>query len=319
MSGHTSFGPSSSVNDPPFGLDDYNAWHMSPERKEALKTLNQWGETGYPLEGGQKQARLRRVAVLKGNKETDHLFTVKVVGIDPTATKAEKLYNEFIRFGPIGDVYIPTSCFKEVPFNHDFAYIRFYKKSSADAMISELHETGCIIDKKKISVRLPEIPPPGFGKISSFRTMTAGAYEPPRVTQKFEQYITLDQCMARNGAPWTSKSDLRRLEPHAPKEYNDLFGVRVDNLSTNINKDDITEIFGRFGTIACIYCPKPLQIVLWNANETHRGSAVIRFIDRKCAFDAMEAMDFVEIDGLKIRCSIVNPMCWPTEKSRRYN
>merc|ERR1712023_553330 len=195
----------------------------------------------------------------------------------------------------------------------------FTKKSSADAMVSELQSKGCMIDKKKISVCLPEIPPPGFGKVASFRTMTAGAYESPVVTQKFEQHITLDQCMARNGAPWTSKSDLRRLEPHAPKEYNDLFGIRVDNLSARINNSHLMEIFGKFGTIAYIYCPKPLQIILWDANEPHKGSAIVRYIDRKSAFDALEVMDLSEIEGLIIRCSIVYPMCWPTEKTRRYN
>lgn len=318
MPGKSPFEPSSSVDNPPFGLDDYTSWRKSPERTEALKTLNQWGETGYPLEGGQKQARLRRVAILKSDKETDHLFTVKVMGIDPKVTKPERLYDEFLRFGSIGDVYIPTSCFQEVPFSHDFAYVRFHDKAAADAMYEELRDTGVVIDRRKVTVCLPEIPPPGFGKVASFRTMTAGAYEPEQVSQKFEQYITLDQCMSRNGAPWTSKSDLRRLEPHAPKEYNDLFGIRIDNLHRSVDKDGLREVFGKFGTIAYIYCPKPLQIVLWDANEPHKGSAIIRFVDRKCAFDALEAMDFAEIEGMKIRCSIVNPMCWPSDKTRRY-
>ena len=74
----------------------------------------------------------------------------------------------------------------------------------------------------------------------------------------------------------------------------------------------------KFGTIAYIYCPKPLQIVLWDANEPHKGAAIIRYVDRKGALDALEAMDLFEIEGMKIRCSIVNPMCWPSEKTRRY-
>ena len=56
--------------------------------------------------GGQKEARLRRVAILKSSKEVDHMFTIKVENIDPKITTPEKLYDEFIKFGPIGDVYI---------------------------------------------------------------------------------------------------------------------------------------------------------------------------------------------------------------------
>jgi RNA recognition motif-containing protein len=46
------------------------------------------------------------VAILKSSKEVDHMFTIKVENIDPKITTPEKLYDEFIKFGPIGDVYI---------------------------------------------------------------------------------------------------------------------------------------------------------------------------------------------------------------------
>ena len=146
-----------------------------------LSLFIQWGEQGYPLEGGQKQARLRRVAILKTDKETDHLFTVKVSNIDPKVTKPERLYDEFLRFGAIGDVYIPRNVNINIPYNHDIAYVRFHEKSAADDMIRELGDKegddALVIDRRRVTVSLPVIPAPGFGRVPSFRTMTAGAYE----------------------------------------------------------------------------------------------------------------------------------------------
>ena len=62
MPGKSPFVPSSSIDNPPFALD-YKP-RMSPERTAELTKLNRWGEQGFPLEGGQKEARLRRVAIL---------------------------------------------------------------------------------------------------------------------------------------------------------------------------------------------------------------------------------------------------------------
>ena len=321
MAGTNRFEPSSSVNDPPYGLDDYQTWRLSPQRTQALTKLNQWGEQGFPLEGGQKQARLRRVAILKSDKETDHLFTVKVEGIDSKVTKPERLYDEFLRFGAIGDVYIPRNVNCNIPYSHDIAYVRFHEKSAADAMIAELGdkegEEALIIDRNRVKISLPVIPKPGFGRVPSFRTMTADAYVEEVQTQKFEQAITLEQCMARNGAPWTSKSDLRRLEPHAPLEVNQMFGVRVDMLPREVGLDELREVFQKFGPIGHIYCPKALQVVGFDPNKPHEGTAIVRFVDRKCALDAL-SLDFSEIGGEKVRVSIVNPLSWPRENTRRY-
>ena len=221
---------SSSVEDPPFALDEYPK--ISPERESQLSKLNFWNEQGFPLQGGQKEARLRRVAILQTSKDVDLMFTVKVENINPKVTTAERLYDEFIKFGAIGDVYIPRNVNVNIPYSHTIAYIRFMHKDAAEAALEELasKEATLVIDRQKITVKSPEKPMPGFGRVPSFRCITLGAVEEPLKEQKFEQAISLEQCMARNGAPWTSKSDLKRLEPHAPSHVNDLFGVRVTNL-----------------------------------------------------------------------------------------
>lgn len=320
MPGKSPFVSSSSIDNPPFALD-YKPT-VSPDRTTQLTKLNRWGEQGFPLEGGQKEARLRRVAILKTAKEVDHLFSIKIENINVEVTTPEKLYNEFRRFGPIGDVYIPKKLNTEHPRFFSIAYVRFFEKAHADAALEYLQEKSVVVDRKLLTASTPVKPQPGFGRVPSFRVITCDVPDEPKKHVGFEQCITLEQCMARNGAPWTSKSDLKRLEPHASLQVYDCFGVRIDNLHTAVTADDLRRFefvfsfiflnllvlvyyhfifltfseFSRFGSISHVYCPKPLQVVLWN-NNPNDGKAFVRFHDRKAADDAFREMDGVELNG----------------------
>ena len=92
--------------------------------------------------------------------------------------------------------------------------------------------------------------------------------------------------------------------------------MRIDNLSTDVTKEELFRYqvfilflsiyfilfilyfreFQKFGKISYVYCPKPLQVVLWN-NNPNEGYSFVRFFDRKAAYDALREMNGVELHG----------------------
>lgn len=83
--------------------------------------------------GGPKEARLRRIALLSKQKETEHMYPVKAENLPHTAS-SEALLNTFKTFGEVGDVYIPVDLKSRKP-KKDFAVIRFTDKKAAEDVL----------------------------------------------------------------------------------------------------------------------------------------------------------------------------------------
>ncbi len=126
------------------------------------------------------------------------------------------------------DVYLPRNLDHNIP--QGFALVYFSDKDDAQRSIDE--NCNLVIDKKSIKVGWPNQKTPFFSNHTGALGICNEPTEPPEIAKKeFKQSISLDSCMARNGYPWNSKRELKRLEPHAGIETIDMFSLKIENLS----------------------------------------------------------------------------------------
>ena len=270
--------------------------------------------TGF-RRGGPKEARLFRVALLKSDKEVDHLFPIRVENL-PRKVTEEKLKDKFEEFGEVGNVYIPRNLDNFSP--KSFAIVRFVKKEDANRCLAEA--TDIIMDKKRgplivKSVREQDVFFSGHtGALGLTNTATE---RPPQTHHKFEQSISLDDCMARNGAPWVSKHELLRLEPHAPLESHDSWSIEIKPLASHVTAKLLFETFDKYGHITNVYCPKRLLKDQWTSTP-NEGFAYIRFKVRDNAQDAINDYNGKELFGKIVNIAMVPPRYWPRESFRKF-
>ena len=271
--------------------------------------------TGF-RNGGPKEARLHRVALLASDREVDHLFPVKVENLGPKMTP-EKLKARFSEFGEVGDVYLP----KNLGTNElkGFAYVRFVRQEDATRALRDAE--GIILEKKKGPIRVlaPSEQKTFFSGHTGSAGITGFTEERPTVDKvQFQQVISLDDCMARNGAPWVSKHELLRLEPHAPLETHDCWSVKISPLHPEVTVEQLNADFERFGMIQNAYCPKVLLKDQWSS-EANEGVGYVRFKERSNAEAAMRELNDKDYRGTIISMELVPPRNWPGDApTRRY-
>ena len=274
--------------------------------------------TGY-REGGPKEARLFRVALLKSDREVDHLHPVKVKNIDPKIAQhhPEKLKEVFSQYGEVGDIYIPRNL--KNGHAYDFGIVRFTKRDAVDKLLTSSNENISSLPLKLETLR-PQ---------SSFFSKNTGSLgicnEPvgdiDRYVEKkvVEQDIKLSECLSRSGYPWGSRRELKVLEPHASKEVIYLHSLEVKNLPKDLNETELIEIFSKYGEISCVYFPKPLHVNL-RTIDANMGHGFIRFVDVR---DLKECLKDIQNKQVIIKGNIITafhspPPIWPSEKTRRY-
>jgi hypothetical protein len=79
------------------------------------------------------------------------------------------------------------------------------------------------------------------------------------------------------------------------------------------------DVFSEFGEVGAVSCPKPL-IVTQQTSDANMGHAFVRYKDVRDLRKALNAMldESLSIDGHRLKGEIVQPLHWPTEKTRRY-
>lgn len=310
------------VQKPPFGLD-YDRVEIELEDVA----------TGFK-EGGPKEARLFRVALLKNDRECDHLFPVKVVGI-PDMIQEEELAVVFNKFGEVGNVYVPRNG-ETRKACCSFAVVRFVDKASADrAMLAgKAYIKGKYCGPKPFLVTMDPLPHQQsvFTKNSGVHGMTNAITE-EMITQytlekhtivPVKQAITLEECFSRSGYPWGSKQELRILEEHAPKEAMAYFSIHLTNLNHYTSPQELERIFrDEFHLqVGSVYCPRPLIIDdRLNDGRKNDGFGFIRFPhveDMKKALTAIENQ-LVVIEGNLVQGKRNQPYQWPREDFRKYH
>lgn len=275
-----------------------------------------------PRKGGPKEARLFRVSMLRSDRETDHLFPIRVI-----FRKGMTEYNlkeAFSRFGQVENVYIPRNLQTGLPAG--YAMVRFTTKEAQERALIEcqMEDKAPVMDGKKVEVGQLEKQKSFFGG----NTGSLGICNEPsgdfnlRFKEKVpvQQDIDLKSCLSRSGYPWSSNRELVVLEPHAPKETNYmLHSIKLSNLNRRTTQEQVTEYFERYGPVEAVYFPKPLQVILRN-KDANQGYGYVRFSDvrdlRKALWDINQGK--VAIDGNTLQGKYTAPQVWPTEKTRRY-
>lgn len=311
-----------SVTNPPFGLD------FDPTKSSFMYGTEVFKAAGFK-KGGPKEARLFRVALLKSDRENDHLYPVKVKGIPPKTSpeKLRSLFEERDRKGEvvdvIGDIYIPKNLKNN--HNHDFAIVRFKTKEAADKALNALEakeiEFGAR-QKKVLEIEPLESQVTTFSKnTGSLGICNAPVGDPNRIAKKemLKQNISLASCLSRSGYPWGSKQELKLLEPHAPKEVNYAHAIKIENLNKQTSSDTLTQVFSPYGDINHVYCPKPLAVNLRTQDE-NCGFGFVRFADYRDLEATIKDLNdgAITVDGNIIKGTYQPPAHWPNEKTRRY-
>eukprot|EP01038_Epipyxis_sp_PR26KG_P007482 gene7482-10197_t len=310
----SSTGSSSFTYNPPFALDDDDAYTV---KSHSYDSTGSYDSQGY-RKGGPKEARLRRVALLSKQKETDHLFPVKVKNI-PLNITPEKLKESLEKLGPIEDIYIPKNL-KNGLAAKDFAVIRFPEEEIALKVLSSSES----INIEGNAIKLAPLSPQksffthGTGSLGiTNQAFDDGTRNVSKVPPK--QDITLESCMARSGYPWESKRELKFLAPHTASNSVEMYSVKITELPKHIKVEQIREVFEKYGEIGDISCPKPLQV---NERISHpnNGFAFVRYFDKRNADAALTDIyrGAVVFDGSSVKGELLMPLNWPTESTRRY-
>lgn len=307
---------------PPFALDfeleefkDVLTTETLDDDGESVVTDDFENSTGYRV-GGPKEARLRRVAMLAPPRDLDGLYPIKI-RIDPKKKIVDlrlQLEKELGDIKSLKDIYIPEDIERGLPAVN-FAVLRFSEEETAEDAIesfprdrnieaSYLKEQKTFFTKNTGALGISNTP---IGEIS-----TVG-----RVI--IEQDVEFDQCMARNGAPWTSCRELKSLAPHKGAAILEYPAIKIQNLLSNVTPDEISEYFERYGRVMDVKCPKPLQVNL-RIDEPNCGFGFIRFKDKRDLDDALIDLKAGKISfhGQVATGVYTPPSYWPEEKTRRY-
>lgn len=314
--------PEFNVEKPPFGLD----FERIPVELDEVAT-------GYKV-GGPKEARLFRVALLKNDREVEHLFPVKVVGI-PDMIQEEELGYVFSKFGKVGNIYVPRDGASRKAVTN-FAVVRFEEKAAADRALeagsAKVKGKYCGPNPYPLIIKPLPSQDPMFTKNTGVHGMTnkitpdmLKTDEIARNTINFiPQNITLEECFSRSGYPWGSKAELRILEAHAPKETMEMTTIHITNLNQYTHPKEITRVFrDEFHLqVGDMYCPRPLLVhERLNDGRHNEGFGFIRFPNTYDMQRAMLAIDkgLVVIDGQTLAGEKIQPFQWPREEFRKYH
>jgi hypothetical protein len=312
--------PIHSVTKPPFGLD----FERKPLADEELAT-------GYK-KGGPKEARLFRVALLRNERECDHLFGVKVVGI-PDLVQEKELADVFQRFGKIGNIYVPRDGASRKAVTN-FAVVRFIEKESASRAL----QRGSVYVKCEFCGPEPYLlfiednpsQESTFTQNSGVHGITNKILDSMIQEKEYndslkevvEQNIALDECFSRSGYPWGSKRELKILESHAPRDVLSMHTIRLDKLNQYTHPKEIKNLFNNMNLhVGDVYCPRPLHVNLrLNDGRQNDGFGYLRFQDARDLHQALEAINagLISFNGDVCEGKVMKPFQWPTDFTRRY-
>lgn len=308
-----------SILDPPFALDDDigSIRTINTERSFA-------SSTGFK-KGGPKEARLFRVAILSGQKEVDHLHPVKIRNIPRTASPT-KLEQQLKRLANgVEDVYIPEDLKRNVP-KSDFAIVRLKSKEEAEKLLQKAElEIDHDLDSVKLQVSPLNKQRSKFSNGTGYMGITCEAFDDG--TRNFNEKVAIMQdikfenVLSRNGAPWSSQRELKFLGKKMVPNAHEMYSIRIENIPTHIELDELKELFSGFGEVGEFFCPKPLHVNEYlKTKDPNCGYGFVRFLDvrdMKAALKSLENKEVV-IDGNVLRGEEQPPLTWPTEKTRRY-
>jgi RNA recognition motif-containing protein len=204
------------------------------------------------------------------------MFSLRVGRISPLM-KTEDLLEDLATCGEIGDFYRPTNMDTLLP--SPFAFVRYKDKQSADRAIE--HFDGKFQGDQKLTVQDASMQNSFFTQDTGF--ITNAMFDTPQSGAK-EFDGTLPQ---------------RHFEIQKERQLalaDATFCIRVDDIPTFITKEEFAEICKEIGEVSTIYFPINLKTF------TPRGFALVRYIRKQDAVEALKFMNNASLDPDNGRC-----------------
>ncbi|XP_064339006.1 serine/arginine-rich splicing factor 2-like [Camelus dromedarius] len=85
-----------------------------------------------------------------------------------------------------------------------------------------------------------------------------------------------------------------------PPNVDAMISLKVDNLTDRISPNILRRIFEKYGPIGDVYIPRD------RFTKESRGFAFVRFLNKRHAEEAMDALDGMVLDGRKLRVQMAH-------------
>ncbi|CAE7660849.1 SRSF2 [Symbiodinium pilosum] len=82
-----------------------------------------------------------------------------------------------------------------------------------------------------------------------------------------------------------------------PDDVEQMHSVKIDYVSTRVEKEDLEKLFGKYGRVGDVYLPS-------HPNGDRKGFAFVRFYNKQDAEDAVKEMEGYELEGKTLKCML---------------
>ncbi|CAE6927798.1 SRSF8 [Symbiodinium sp. CCMP2592] len=82
-----------------------------------------------------------------------------------------------------------------------------------------------------------------------------------------------------------------------PNDVEQMHSVKIDYVSTRVEKEDLEKLFGKYGRVGDVYLPS-------HPNGDRKGFAFVRFYNKQDAEDAVKEMEGYELEGKTLKCML---------------
>ncbi|CAE7184254.1 SRSF8 [Symbiodinium microadriaticum] len=82
-----------------------------------------------------------------------------------------------------------------------------------------------------------------------------------------------------------------------PNDVEQMHSVKIDYVSSRVEKEDLEKLFGKYGRVGDVYLPS-------HPNGDRKGFAFVRFYNKQDAEDAVKEMEGYELEGKTLKCML---------------
>jgi len=223
-----------------------------------------------------------------GAPRSEDLYSLKVDNMS-LRTNKDDIREKFSRFGEIGDIFFPSD--KYTGSSRGFCFVRYFKEDSMNDACDYFRD-GLEMDGKNCEVTKASLRPrPGNE-----------AWNPDARRND------------RGGGFRDRGGDRFGGGGRGPPKSDDMFSLKVVDMSLRVNKEDIRSKFDRFGEIGDIFFPPDRE------TGASRGFCYVRYFKRDSQEDALEYFrDGIELDGRKAFVEKATPRGNFNDRGGRFN
>mmetsp|Transcript_133 Transcript_133/g.160 ORF Transcript_133/g.160 Transcript_133/m.160 type:complete len:255 (+) Transcript_133:226-990(+) len=200
----------------------------------------------------------------------DRLHGLRIGNISEDIS-TEDIVREFKKYGAIGDVYRSTDMGTYIVKN-DLCFIRYFSEDDATNALIALD--GCMLGSKRLSVKIAK-QDSQFSDSTGYISNWAIEVEPEIRHYEFD--------------PSMPDSHRRKNRDKMLSQVENVFTLKVENLTKDTMIENLRNIFGQYGPIGSIYYPVDLK------SKTYLTFAFIRFLNKDDACRAQSCLDKIPL------------------------